>query len=152
MIYLDWIDIPWWFRGVIFYFRSSNRIQSEESCSIKKPPTPPVRQGSSLSSNNIQANDINNSETANNSSSISFASQLRGGFDEQSTCNDQVKVFEAIEGTPLNFSTATSFSDLTVDEIGGSVDGRVTRDPDDGLIQLHSNGDLHGLDDTEPQR
>ena len=143
--------MTWCFRSVIFGFRSSNRIQSEESCSIKKPPTPPVRQGSSLSSNNIQANDINNSETANNSSSISFASQLRG-FDEQSTCNDQVRVFEAIEGTPLNFSTATSFSDLTVDEIGGSVDGRVTRDPDDGLIQLHSNGDLHGLDDTEPHR
>ena len=70
-------------------------------------------------------------------SSISSQSQLRG-YDEQSIINDQLRVFEAIEGTPLNFSTATSFSDLTVDDVD-PTDGRISRDPDDGLLQIHSN-------------
>ena len=62
-----------------------------------------------------------------------------------------MRVFEAVEGTPLNFSASTSFSDLTVDDVC-ATGGRVTRDPDDGLIQLHSNRNLHGHDDADTER
>ena len=47
---------------------------------------------------------------------------------------DQVKVY-AVEGTPMEFSTATSLSDLTVDE--PSQSGRISVDSNDGLIQHH---------------
>ena len=116
----------------------------------KTPPAPPLRQGSTLSSANTQANNTTNSVTANDTSSISSQSQLRG-FDEQSIINDQLRVFEAIEGTPLNFSTATSFSDLTVDDVD-PTDGRISRDPDDGLLQIHSHKNFHRQEDTDTER
>merc|ERR1712203_1339010 len=63
-------------------------------------------------------------------------SQLR--IEDKTASNDQVQVFEAIEGTPLHFSNATSFSDLSVDDIDfGLGSGRISRDSNDGLIQHH---------------
>ena len=110
-----------------------------------------MRQGSSLSSNNIQSVNANRSnEAVNDTSSRSSQSQLRD-LDDQPISNDQVRVFEAVEGTPLNFSTATSFSDLTVDDVY-MPDGRLTRDPDDGLIQLHSNRNYCRQEDADRER
>ena len=84
----------------------------------------------------------------NKTTSISVQNQLH--LESQTINNDQVRVFEAIEGTPVNFSNATSFSDLTVDDVEPSS-GRVSRDPDDGLIQLHSHRNFHeGEADLEP--
>ena len=75
------------------------------------PPVPPKRQGSHLST----------------SSASSVTAQ-------EASAHDQVRVW-ALEDTPLNFSTATSLSDLTVDEAPNS--GRVSVDSQDGLIQHH---------------
>ena len=74
------------------------------------PPAPPKRQGSHLSSG------------------------ITSGFAAPVETHDQVRVY-ALEDTPLNFSTATSLSDLTVDEAVNS--GRVSVDSQDGLIQHH---------------
>jgi hypothetical protein len=41
-----------------------------------------------------------------------------------------------VEDTPLNFSTATSLSDLTMDEgPGGGASGRISVDSHDGLLE-----------------
>ncbi len=46
---------------------------------------------------------------------------------------DQVYSYR-VEDTPLNFSTATSLSDLTVDD-GGAASGRISIDSHDGLLE-----------------
>ncbi len=84
-------------------------LNSRTSPSV--PPVPPKRQGSHLST--------------------SSASSVTA---PEASANDQVRVW-ALEDTPLNFSTATSLSDLTVDEAPNS--GRVSVDSQDGLIQHH---------------
>ena len=122
----------------------------EQQHKSRNPPAPPLRQGSSLSYSGNTIRNSNTSSAANDTSSISSQSQLRG-HDEESFNNDQVRVFDAVEGTPLNFSAATSFSDLTVDDVCPN-DGRVVRDPDDGLLQLSSNRTFHGLDDRDTER
>jgi hypothetical protein len=40
-----------------------------------------------------------------------------------------------VEDTPLNFSTATSLSDLTMDEGPGGASGRISVDSHDGLLE-----------------
>ena len=129
-------------------------MDSERQQKLKNPPTPPIRQGSSLSSSNIPSSNSNNISVSTpnkiDASTISDQSQLRG-FDEQMTCNDQVKVFEAIEGTPINFSTRTSFSDLTVDDVAPN-EGRISQDPDDGLLELHSHKNFCRQEDIDTER
>ena len=85
-------------------------IQNNFRTSPSVPPAPPKRQGSHLSSG------------------------ITSGFAAPVETHDQVRVY-ALEDTPLNFSTATSLSDLTVDEAVNS--GRVSVDSQDGLIQHH---------------
>ena len=129
-------------------------MDSDQQRRSKRPPAPPIRQGSSLSSSNIPSVNASNISVStpnkNDASAISDQSQLRG-FDDQTICADQVKVFEAIEGTPINFSTRTSFSDLTVDDVAPN-DGRISRDPDDGLLELHSHKNFNRQEDTDTTR
>ena len=47
--------------------------------------------------------------------------------------SDQVCNYR-VEDTPLNFSTATSLSDLTVED-GGLISGRISVDSHDGLLE-----------------
>ena len=129
-------------------------MDSDQQRKSRHPPAPPIRQGSSLSSTNDPPSNANNISVStpnkNDASAISDQSQLRG-FDEQTTCTDQVKVFEAIEGTPINFSTRTSFSDLTVDDVAPN-EGRISQDPDDGLLEVHSHKNYHRQEDTDTTR
>ena len=106
---LTW-HIGFFLKNYFICFRTSPAI----------PPVPPKRQGSHLSTHTGASAPTGTQPT-------SSASSITG-------TQDQVKVY-ALEDTPQNFSTATSLSDLTVDEASNS--GRVSVDSQDGLIQHH---------------
>ena len=53
--------------------------------------------------------------------------------------SDEVKIYE-VEDTPVDLSSKSSFSDLTVDDTRGAG-GRVSVDSNDGLIQHHQVGE-----------
>ena len=131
---------------MIFYCRPLNAIAGRQGqASNRNPPTPPLRQGSALSSPNVR---VSNNVTT---SSSSMQNQLR--LEDKTASNDQVQVFEAIEGTPLHFSNATSFSDLSVDDIDfGLGSGRISRDSNDGLIQHHPNENTDEQVETRTHR
>ena len=118
----------------------------QQQGTTKTPPAPPIRQGSALSSTNSEVLNTHLLGVANNTSTAVSGNQQPQ--EAEPTSNDQVRVFEGIEGTPLNFSTATSFSDLSVDDVEPSS-GIISRDADDGLIQLHQHRSARGQARTQ---
>ena len=92
------------------------------------PPPPPERRGSSLSHPCVAA-EYNNSGVATD-----MRYRYRDGGGGGGPGGDQVEQLRSyrVEDTPINFSTSTSLSDLTLDE---PQSGRISVDSVDGLVE-----------------
>ena len=101
--------------------------------SSKMPPAPPERKGSHLSHPCVAA-----AAAAFGDLKLSSGVVPRDQFRTRDFSNDQPRAYR-VEDTPLNFSAATSLSDLTVDD-PDLRSGRISVDSHDGLLEARGGG------------
>ena len=116
---------------------NSKSKKLSSNTNIKVPPAPPERKGSHLSHPCVAA-----AAAAFGDLKLSSGVMTKDQFQSSSRIRDfavdQPRSYR-VEDTPLNFSAATSLSDLTVDD-PDLRSGRISVDSQDGLLETKTGG------------